>query len=160
MFNIITSDSKNSPIQRLKAAQDTPIEQFSVVVSAKEIEELNDYIKEVVFDPGMVKMQIKKLLVMYVAAVRFVILSFDPCDNECSPELLENCDSIGKTLYTFYNDLNVILTVREVGSVWKAYKKLCFLESHVAPTSHRKLDLSRDRLLYRLERVGHSIKSV
>jgi hypothetical protein len=158
MFNIIVNSSTQNPIQKLKAAQDAPLEQFCILVSTEEIEELSEYVKEVTYDPGAIRDRIKKLLLLYIAAIRYIILSFEPED---VPEgLLEHCDALAKTLYIFYKDINIILITKEIKACWKTYNKLNAMALKVSEKSNRRVDQNRDRLLIDLKQLSNRVKSL
>jgi hypothetical protein len=159
MFITHNAESKLGPIQKLKAAQDTPLEQFSILVSAGEIEELTTYTKEIIYDPAKIRGQIKKLLLLHVAAIRFIILAFED-EDYLGEELVINCEKLAKTLYLFYKDINILLISREMAFLWKHYMKLADLIPRVPEESSRKVDSSRDRLLSRLQIIEVRVKAL
>lgn len=160
MIYITMSNNKNSPVQKLKANQDTPIEQFCIVVSETEIEELIDYVDDVAYDPSATYSKIKKVLLLYVAAVRFMILSFETDETLYNSELINKYENLAKSLYMFYKDLNIILITKEISSAWKAYVKLADMGLRAHENSQRKISSSRDRILLSLKQTSDRIKSL
>jgi hypothetical protein len=160
MFHIINTSSKASPVQNLRANQDIPEDQFSVVVSTEEIEELVEYIQEVTYDPAEINNKIKKILLLYIAAVRFIVLDFDTDSNTLVEDLnlLEHYEKLSKSLYVFYNDLNIILITKEISNACKAHVKLATMIGRLPETSNRKLASSRDRILFGLNQLSSRVK--
>ena len=149
-----------SPVQKLRLAQDAPIEQFCVLTSVEEIDELREYVKEIAYDPTSIKDRIKKLLLLYVAAVRFMVLSFDNDEYPKDIGLLVHCDNLAKTLYTIYKEVDIILITREIEASWKCYLKLIEMSGKLSDSSFRKLEAKRDRILFRLSQICHRIKTL
>lgn len=162
MFNISHPNSQLNPIQKLRIGQDTPEEQFLVIVSEEEIEELVEYVKEVTYDLEKVYSKIKKVLLLYLASVRFIILSFDNDDDNLPEklELLENFEHLCKNLYLVYNNANVILLSREISTAYKTYSKLSKMENRLPSGSQRKLISCKDRLITGLNSISVRVKSL
>ena len=146
-----------NPIQKLKSNDPSTLEEFCVIMDEKEIQEFKDYIKGLVFNPAEVGTRAQKILLLYAAAVQFVILSFDP-DLYLDEDLIKSCDDLAKTLYAFYNDINTILYTKQIKHCWKTYLKLNDIAGKVPISSAHKVDTGRERLLKDLHIVGKRIK--
>ena len=130
-----------------------------MLVCTQEIEELTAYVKEITYDPAIIKGRIQKIMLLHIAALRFIILAFEN-EDEFGYALLENCEKMSKTLYLFYKDVNILLISREMKHIWKNYMKLEDLAPRVPEESTRKVDSSKDRILSRLRAVELRIKSL
>ena len=159
MFITHNAESKLGPIQKLKAAQDTPLEQFSILVCTQEIVDLTAYVKEITYDPAMIRGKIQKIMLLHLAAIRFIILAFEN-EDEYGEDLLESCEKMSKTLYLFYKDVNILLISRELKHIWKIYMKLEDLAPRVPEESTRKVDSSKDRILSRLRALEVRVKAL
>ena len=157
MLNIEYSES---PIQKLRRNQDAPLDDFSILVSAEEIQEFKDYIKELLLENGQdtALLKAKKLLLLYAAAISFVVMSFDP-DEYLDIELLEVCDELAKLLYTQYRELYAILIIKQIEGLWKSYVKLRGIAEKIPVNSVYKVHSSRDRILKGLALVRLRIKN-
>ena len=102
-------------------------------------------------------MSTKKILLLYVSVVQFVIMSFDP-DQYLDEDLVAACDALAKTLYTFYNDINTILYTKQIKHCWKTYSRLNDIALSVPKCSEHKVVASRHKLLHELSQVSRKIK--
>jgi hypothetical protein len=146
-------------IQKLRAGIDTPVEEFCIVISEEEIEEFKAYVKEVMLDPQVACIKIKKLLLLYVAAIQFIVMSFD-MNSYLDSELVEACDMLARTLYIFYKDINTMLYAKKIESIWKTYVKLCETAKNVPTNSEYKIKASRERILSDLKVVSNRIQGI
>jgi hypothetical protein len=146
-------------IQKLRAGIDIPEEEFCIVTSEEEIKEFKDYVKEIMLDPQIACIKIKRLLLLYVAAVQFIVMSFD-MNSYLDSELVEACDMLAKTLYTFYKDINTLLYTKRIESIWKTYVKLCDTAKKVPTNSEYKIKASRERILSDLKVVSNRIQGI
>jgi hypothetical protein len=149
----------STPVQKLRAGMDTPAEEFCVVISEEEIDEFKTYVKEITLDPQIACIKVKKLLLLYVATIQFIIMSFDT-NKYLDSDLVDACDTLAKTLYIFYKDINTILYARQIESIWKTYVKLCKTAGKVPTSSTYKVEASRERLLNELRLVSKRIMGI
>ena len=157
-MDIVVYDSHN-PIKILRDSQNVPLEHFSVLVSLNEIDELKEYVKEVVHDPSIIRNKSKKLLLLYIAAIRFLVLSLEEL-NEEDITLLDDCDNLAKTLYIFYSDIKVMLIAKEIKNQWKSYLKLRRQAKLIPEYSMRKIESGCDRILFSLAQLNTRIKTI
>lgn len=148
-----------TPIQKLRADYDAPEDEFCVIVSDSEIDEFKEYIKELIYDPQVACVKVKRLLLLYVAIVNYIVISFD-VHRYMDIEMIKSCDELAKVLYTFYKDVNTMLYTKKIESLWKAYIKLCEAAKKVPESSNHKIESSRDRILADLESVMRRIKGI
>ena len=140
---------------------DFSLDELSIMTSIEEVEELKDFVRQVAYDPLAVKDKVKKLLLLYAAAVKFMIQALDHSDYPEDIGLIVHCDNLAKTLYTLYKDLNVILLVREIESIWKKYLKLKALGKKLSSYSSTKnVQPNKERILLKLDHVCERIKVI
>ena len=161
MFIVNSSDVIPNPVQNLKVSQDTPLDQFCVLVSTAEIEELNSYLTEITYDPAEIKNKIQKVLLLCVAALRFIILSFEE-DDKLGDDLLKSCENLCKNLYIFYKDINILLIHKELHKAWRNYLKWKGLSFRIFDDKNalKRVESSRDRILIELRLIDARIKSL
>jgi len=147
-----------SPVQKLKADFDAPLDEYCILISKEEVDEVKGYIQELLQDPEVAFLKATKLMLLYSAAVTYIIRSFDP-DERLDPELLDTCDNLAMLLYKSYKDIHSILWIRKIDALWEQYKKLRTISQQLPETSHRKVLSSKERLLYELEGLRRRIKS-
>lgn len=135
------------------------MEEFCIVVSDEEIEEFKTYVEEITLDPQAACVRVRKLLLLYIATIQFIVMSFD-MDKYLDYELVEACDKLAKTLYLFYKDVNTLLYTKQIESIWKTYIKLCRTASKVPTSSAHKVEASRERILSDLRHVSKRIKGI
>lgn len=148
-----------TPVQKLKSEKSSHLDEFCVILTIKDLEDLNIYVKELIYNPQIAGMHIQKLLLLYVAAVKFVVLSFDD-HLYLDGELVKNCNDLAKTLFMFYKDLNTILYAKQIEQLWKIYARLTETAKKIPVTSASKVRADRNRVLIELHYLGERLKGV
>ena len=157
MSSVLGEIARLTPVQKLKSEKDSHLDEFCIILTIKDLEELNLYVKELIYNPQVAGTQIQKLLLLYVAAVKFVVLSFDD-QLHLNNELVKNCNDLAKTLFMFYKDLNTILYAKQVEQLWKIYTKLTETAKKIPSSSASKVRADRNRVLIELHYLGERVK--
>ena len=146
-------------IQNIKLRQphETDAGEFYILTSETEILEFKDYIHSIIYDPSVIHTKVKNLLLMYIACIQFVVLSFES-HQYLDDDLVSSCDSLAKTVYIFYNDLSTLLYTKRIEFLWKTYVKLCNTAKHIPTSSSYKVTASRGRILKELNTVSKRIR--
>lgn len=152
--------SQQSLVYKLKNNVNSSLDEYCVITGVNDMIELKSYIKEIVEDPTELgSLQAQKILLMYIAVIQFVIISFDP-DQYLDRELVNGCDELARKLYQLYKDMNTLLYIRQIEHLWKTYVKLCIIAKKVPSESSHKITRSRNRLLHDIRIVHNRVKCI
>ncbi|MCI4435959.1 MAG: hypothetical protein JHC33_04010 [Ignisphaera sp.] len=154
------TETITSPVHKLREGLNRPIEEFCVVISSDEVKELQQFTEEISYDPERIKGRIKEIMLLHIAAIKYVVLSFHEEEDYLGIELLEHCDRISKTLYMFYKDINILLISKELRLIWRNYLKLQDMRGKVADTSVHRLEAGQDKMLRSLNALSSRVKLI
>jgi hypothetical protein len=148
-----------SPVQKLRQNLDAPVEEFCVILDGETIKELADYAEELSETPEEATCKITKILLLYIASIQYIVLSFD--DNDyLDQKLIENVDALAKVLYFTYRDICTILITKQIEYLWKTYLKLNETAKKVPTSSTHKIEVTRDRILLDLRVISKRVKGI
>jgi hypothetical protein len=163
MQDVLNTNGLLSPVQNLKLLHSgiahIPISRFCYVLSNKDIDELKTYVKEITFDPGKAKYQVQHLLLLYIASITYIVMSFDENDY-LDDDLIISCDNLAKALYSFYKDVNTLLWTRQIEIQCKSYNKLQQVAKKVPSKTSKIETMSRNKILYELRKISNRISGI
>lgn len=160
---MLANDNPLSPVQNLKLLHEdvayVPASRFCYVLSNRDIEELKAYVKDITFDPGRARHQVQQLLLLYIASITFIVMSFDENDY-LDEDLITSCDNLAKSLYSFYKDVNTLLWTKQIEIHCKSYNKLQEVAKKVPSKSSKIEIMSRNKILYELRKISNRISGI
>lgn len=149
----------HTAIHRLKASLDAPEQECYVIPDSKSICIFKAYIKHLILAPDEAIIKIKKVLFLYIGCIRYAILSFED-DHILDKELMQDCDTLAKTLYASYKDVNTLLRMRQIEYLWKAYSNLREAARKVPSSSFDRESIGRERLMYKLHVISERVRKM
>src|ERR1035437_9097204 len=94
-----------------------------VFTTENDILDFKKYIKELIEEPQQICNKTQKVLLLYIASIQFVVLSFD-VNQYLDEDLIISCNILAKKLYSFYKDINTLLYTKKIEHLWKEYVKI------------------------------------
>jgi hypothetical protein len=130
-----------------------------VFTTENDILDFKKYIKELIEEPQQICNKTQKVLLLYIASIQFVVLSFD-VNQYLDEDLIISCNVLAKKLYSFYKDINTLLYTKKIEHLWKEYVKINNIAGEVSTKASHRISMSRDKILADLHYISVRIKTI